>query len=197
MGVPISVSGLARVPRGQAIIMFNHASYADAIILAAVLPGEPTFLAKKELAQQFFAGNVLRRLGALFLERYDLSGSLADTAAATDAAKTGRLLVFFPEGTFTRRPGLLSFHLAPFKIACEANLPVLPGVLRGTRSMLRSDQWFPRLAPISVETAAAVKPTGTDFASVLKLRQAVREVILAGCGEPDLGELVKPPATPG
>jgi 1-acyl-sn-glycerol-3-phosphate acyltransferase len=197
MGVPISVSGLARVPRGQAIIMFNHASYADAIILAAVLPGEPTFLAKKELAQQFFAGNVLRRLGALFLERYDLSGSLADTAAATDAAKTGRLLVFFPEGTFTRRPGLLSFHLAPFKIACEANLPVLPGVLRGTRSMLRSDQWFPRWAPISVETAAAVKPTGTDFASVLKLRQAVREVILAGCGEPDLGELVKPPATPG
>jgi hypothetical protein len=63
--------------------------------------------------------------------------------------------------------------------------------------MLRSDQWFPRWAPISVETAAAVKPTGTDFASVLKLRQAVREVILAGCGEPDLGELVKPPATPG
>jgi 1-acyl-sn-glycerol-3-phosphate acyltransferase len=197
MGVLISVSGLARVPRGQAIIMFNHASYADAIILAAVLPGEPTFLVKKELAQQFFAGNVLRRLGALFLERYDLSGSLADTAAATDAAKTGRLLVFFPEGTFTRRPGLLSFHLAPFKIACEANLPVLPGILRGTRSMLRSDQWFPRRAPISVEIAAAVKPTGTDFASVLKLRQAVREVILAGCGEPDLGELVKPPATPG
>ena len=197
MGVPISVSGLARVPRGQAIIMFNHASYADAIILAAVLPGEPTFLAKKELAQQFFAGNVLRRLGALFLERYDLSGSLADTAAATDAAKTGRLLVFFPEGTFTRRPGLLSFHLAPFKIACEADLPVLPGILCGTRSMLRCDQWFPRWAPISVEIAAAVKPTGTDFASVLKLRQAVREVILAGCGEPDLGELVKPPATPG
>ncbi len=196
MGVPLSVSGLARVPGGRAIIMFNHASYADAIILAAVLPGEPSFLAKKELAQQFFAGNVLRRLGALFLERYDLSGSLADTAAATDAAKRGRLLVFFPEGTFTRRPGLLGFHLAPFKIACEANLPVLPGILRGTRSMLRSDQWFPRWGPISVEVAEAVKPSGTDFASVLKLRQSVRDVVLAGCGEPDLGELVKPSATP-
>ncbi len=197
MGVPLSVSGLARVPRGRAIIMFNHASYADAIILAAVLPGEPTFLAKKELAQQFFAGNVLRRLGALFLERYDLSGSLADTAAATDAAKRGRLLVFFPEGTFTRRPGLLGFHLAPFKIACEADLPVLPGILHGTRSMLRSDQWFPRWSPISVEVAEPVKPSGTDFGSVLKLRQAVRDVVLLGCGEPDLGELVKPSATPG
>ena len=152
---PLSVSGIDRIPHGRAIVMFNHASYADAIILSAVLPYEPTYLAKKELAGQFFAGNVLRRLGALFLERYDLSGSLADTAVATDAARQGRLLVIFPEGTFTRRPGLLGFHLAPFKIACEAGLPVFPGVLRGTRSMLRADQWFPRWAPISVEVAAA------------------------------------------
>ena len=120
---------------------------------SAVLPHAPTYLAKKELAAQFFAGHVLRRLGALFLERYDLSGSLADTAMATDAAREGRLLVIFPEGTFTRRPGLLDFHLAPFKIACEANLPVFPGVIRGTRSMLRSDQWFPRWGPITVAVA--------------------------------------------
>jgi 1-acyl-sn-glycerol-3-phosphate acyltransferase len=196
MGVPISTSGIDRIPRGRAIVMFNHASYADAIILCAVLPDAPTYLAKKELAEQFFAGDVLRRLGALFLERYDLSGSLADTAAATDAAREGRLLVIFPEGTFTRRPGLLGFHLAPFKIACEADLPVFPGVLRGTRSMLRSDQWFPRWGPIAVEVAPPIKPLGTDFASLLELRQRVRDVILAGCGEPDLGELIKPAPMP-
>jgi 1-acyl-sn-glycerol-3-phosphate acyltransferase len=193
MGVPMSVSGIDRIPRGRAIVIFNHASYADAIILSAVLPDAPAYLAKKELAQQFFAGNVLRRLGALFLERYDLSGSLADTAMATDAAREGRLLVIFPEGTFTRRPGLLDFHLAAFKIACEANLPVYPGVLRGTRSLLRPDHWFPRWGPIAVEVAEPIKPSGTDFASVLELRQRVRDVILAGCGEPDLGELIKPP----
>jgi 1-acyl-sn-glycerol-3-phosphate acyltransferase len=153
-------------------------------------------LAKKELAGQFFAGPVLRRLGALFLERYDLSGSLADTEMATEAAREGRLLVIFPEGTFTRRPGLLDFHLAPFKIACEANLPVFPGVLRGTRSVLRSEQWFPRRGPIAVEVAEPIKPSGTDFAAVLKLRQQVRDVILAGCGEPDLGELMKPAPSP-
>jgi 1-acyl-sn-glycerol-3-phosphate acyltransferase len=193
MGVPMSVSGIDRIPRGRAIVIFNHASYADAIILSAVLPDAPAYLAKKELAKQFFAGNVLRRLGALFLERYDLSGSLADTAMATDAAREGHLLVIFPEGTFTRRPGLLDFHLAPFKIACEADLPVYPGVLRGTRSLLRPDHWFPRWGPIAVEVAEPIKPSGTDFASVLELRQRVRDVILAGCGEPDLGELIKPP----
>ena len=192
MGIPVSVRGIERIPHGRAIVAFNHASYVDALILSAVLPYEPTYLAKKELAGQFFAGHVLRRLGAIFLERYDLSGSLADTEVATDAARLGRLLVIFPEGTFTRRPGLLGFYLAPFKIACEAGLPVLPGALRGTRSMLRADQWFPRWGPISVEVAEPIKPSGTEFASVLKLREEVRAVILARCGEPDLGELMKP-----
>ena len=59
-------------------------------------------------------------------------------------ARQGRILVFFPEGTFTRRAGLSGFYLGAFKVAAEANLPVLPGVIRGTRSMLRGDQWFPR-----------------------------------------------------
>ena len=38
----------------------------------------------------------------------------------------------------------------------------------------------------------AVKPCGTDFPSLLKLRDQVRNAILAHCGEPDIAELVKP-----
>jgi 1-acyl-sn-glycerol-3-phosphate acyltransferase len=194
MAVPLSVTGLSRVSRDRAILMFNHSSYMDGLIVAAVLPHAPTFVAKNELAKQFFAGTVLRRLGVLFVERYDLSGGLADIASATKVARKGALLVIFPEGTFTRRPGLLAFHLAPFKIACDANLPVVPGVIHGTRSILRSDQWFPRQGAASVDIAEPINPTGNDFASVLVLRDKVRASILARCGEPDLGELVKPAA---
>ena len=69
---------------------------------------------------------------------------------------------------------------------------MIPAVLRGTRSMLRGEQWFPRWSPISVTIEHPIATTGTDFASVVRLRDAVRNVVLAGCGEPDLGELVKP-----
>ena len=34
--------------------------------------------------------------------------------------------------------------MGAFKVAAEANLPIFPGVIRDTRSMLRGDQWFPR-----------------------------------------------------
>jgi len=72
-------------------------------------------------------------------------------------------------------------------------VPVVPGILHGTRSMLRGGQWFPRWTPISVTIENPIIPSGKDFASVLRLREEARKVILAGCAEPDLGELVKPP----
>ena len=191
LGIPVTVNGLERLPHGNAVVVFNHSSYLDALIVAIVLPGTPAFVAKKELAGQFFIGSMLRRLGVLFVERYGAADSLAEVEAVTSVARQGRLLVFFPEGTFSRRVGLSAFYLGAFKVAAEAGLPVVPGTLRGTRSMLRSNQWYPRRAPISVDIDDAIAPVGTDLASVARLRDAVREVILARCGEPDLGELLK------
>jgi acyl carrier protein len=190
--VPVAVAGLDRLPLGNSILVFNHSSYADALLLPAVLPGEPAYAAKRELAGQIFAGPLLRRLGALFVERYEISGSLADTDSVIAAAGQGRNIVYFPEGTFTRRVGLSEFYLGAFKVAAEAGLPVVPGILRGTRSMLRADQWFPRWTPLGIEFADAIIPSGKDFASLLRLRDAARKVVLARCGEPDLGELVEP-----
>jgi 1-acyl-sn-glycerol-3-phosphate acyltransferase len=196
IGVPVAVAGLDRLARGNAVLLFNHSSYADALLLAAVLPGEPAYAAKREFAGQIFAGPFLRRLGALFVERYDISGSLADTDRAVAAARQGRTVVFFPEGTFTRQAGLSEFYLGAFKVAAEAGLPILPGVLRGTRSMLRANQWFPRWSALSVTIEEAILPSGSDFTSLLRLRDEARKVMLAGCGEPDLGTFAKPAPPP-
>jgi len=192
LGIPLSVSGIDRIPRGGAVLAFNHASYMDAVLVAAILPGEPAYVVKKELASQIFAGPLLRRLGVLFLERFELTDSLVDLEGVLAAANQGRLLVFFPEGTFTRRAGLSGFYLGAFRVAAQAKLPVVPGILRGTRSMLRGDQWFPRWSPISVSIAEPIQPSGSDLASLVRLRDSIRAVVLAGCGEPDLGELIKP-----
>ncbi len=52
---------------------------------------------------------------------------------------------------------------------------------------------MPRKAAISVEIGEPVQPFGKDFASVLRLRDAVRNAILKSCGDADLNELIKPP----
>lgn len=188
LGIPVSVEGIEHIPRGKALLAFNHSSYMDVIILAAFLPGTPTFIAKKQFVGQIFIIPFLHRLGALFVERIDATGDLGDIETIIAAARQDRMLVMFPEGTFTRRAGLGTFHFGAFKIAAEADLPVLPGILRGTRVMLRPEQWFPKWAPVSLRIEEPIKPSGTDFSAVLDLQQRVRQVILAHCGEPDLGE---------
>ena len=134
------------------------------------------------------------RVGVAFVERFDAAASLADAETVTSMAKEGRLFVFFPEGTFTRRAGLLGFYMGAFKVAAEANLPVVPGILRGVRTLLRGDQWFPRHTAIDVMIEPAIQPTGTDFTAMLSLRDAARGAMLKHVGEPDLGELEKPAA---
>jgi 1-acyl-sn-glycerol-3-phosphate acyltransferase len=136
----------------------------------------------------------MRRLGVSFVERFDAAASLADAETVTGLAKSGRLFVFFPEGTFTRRAGLLGFYMGAFKVAAEANLPVVPGVLRGVRTLLRGDQWFPRRTPVSVVIEEPIQPSGTDFTAMLSMRDAARAAMLKHAGEPDLGALEKPPA---
>ncbi|WP_034885184.1 AMP-binding protein [Ensifer aridi] len=196
MGIPVETAGINRIPKEGVMLAFNHASYMDVLVLAAILSGEPAIVAKRELARQFLTGPLLRRLGIPFVERYDVSGSLQDARALTDLARKGRVLVVFPEGAFTRRAGLSGFYLGAFKVAAEAGLKIVPGAIRGTRSMLRGEQWFPRRVPLSIEIAEAVAPTGTDFAAILQLRDAVREAILRRCDEPDLGGLAKPEPPP-
>jgi 1-acyl-sn-glycerol-3-phosphate acyltransferase len=167
------------------IIVANHASYIDALILAAVLPGEPAFIAKKELERQVFAGTFLKQLGALFVDRADPEGGVEDANKALEAARAGRMLVFLPEGTFTRAPGLLPFRLGAFVIAARESLKVLPVTLRGTRSVLRSGHWFPRRGTVAIRVGSLVIPEAQDFAAAIRLRDEVRAEILANCGEPD------------
>jgi 1-acyl-sn-glycerol-3-phosphate acyltransferase len=185
-GVPLHVHGLDRLPRGPCVIAANHASYLDGIILTAILPGVFSFVAKREFTARFIARVFLRHIGAEFVERFELARGVEDARQVARAARGGRTLVFFPEGAFTRTPGLLPFHMGAFVAAAEAGVPVVPVTIRGTRSILRSDQWFPRRGTISVIIGAPLSPAGADWSAAIRLRDAARAEILRHCGEPDL-----------
>ncbi len=188
MGIPLAVSGEQRFALDTGVLIANHSSYFDAVILAAALPGEPTFIAKKQLENQFVAGPFLRRLGAQFVDRAVGEAGLKDVETYKDLVRQGKRLVVFPEATFFRAPGLLPFRLGAFAIACSTQSLVLPIAIIGTRSILRGEQWFPRWGPVRVEVLAPAVPTGADFAAMVALRDKVRSEILAHCREIDMAE---------
>jgi 1-acyl-sn-glycerol-3-phosphate acyltransferase len=184
--VPLRVQGLEQLPPGNSMVVANHASYIDGIVLAAVLPPAFGFVAKREFTGQFMARIFLRHIGAEFVERVDFQSGVEDARRVTDAVRAGRRLIFFPEGTFDRMPGLLPFRLGAFSAAAAAGVPVLPVAIRGTRSILRSGQWFPRRGAIRIAIGAPLVAQGSDWSAAIKLRDAARAEILKACGEPDL-----------
>jgi len=189
--IPLRVEGAARLPEGACVVVANHASYLDGLVLAAALPAPVRFVAKHELAGQRVAGPFLRGIDALFVERVDPERGARDAERAAEAVRDGDRLLFFAEGTFARMPGLLPFRLGAFHVAAETGVPVVPVVLRGTRSVLRGDQWLPRRGRIDVRVEQPLVPKGTDWTAVVEVRDAARAAILRLCDEPDLaGEAV-------
>ena len=186
LGISVRVEGSENLPRLQGVVVSNHASYLDGLVLAATLPGETVFLVKGELRSHWFVGPLLRRLNAFFIERIDPSGSVEDNRAAVVRARQGETLLFFPEGTFWRKPGLLDFRMGAFVTAAKAGVSVVPMALRGTRSVLRDGSSLPRPGKVEVRIGEPIAAAGTDFNAAIELRIAARAWILLHCGEPDL-----------
>ena len=92
--IKFQVRRQADLPAGGVIFVANHSSYLDGPVLSAALPGLLSFVAKSELAQQFVAGPLLRRLGSLFVRRSDIGGSLED---CIDSAVAGKVVRLFPK----------------------------------------------------------------------------------------------------
>jgi acyl carrier protein len=181
-GVPLAVRGLEHLPPAgrAAVLVSNHASYLDGLVLVAALPRQCAFVAKHELAGQFVAGTFLRRLGALFVERVDRRRSVEDAQQLAAAVREGRSLLVFAEGTFGAEPGVLPFHLGAFMAAVDAGAPVVPLAMRGTREVLSFPHWWPRRAALSVEVAPPLEvPAAVDgFAAAVQLRDAARAWIV-------------------
>ncbi|NTW06738.1 MAG: AMP-binding protein, partial [Syntrophaceae bacterium] len=132
------------------ILVANHASYLDGLIMVAALPLEFGFVAKAELGGSFLLRVFLKRIQTEFVERFDTLKGIDDARRIAAAARQSRSLLFFAEGTFTRIPGLRPFHMGAFEAAVEADIPVVPVAIRGTRSVLRDKSRFPRRGAVIV-----------------------------------------------
>ena len=193
IGAGPAVEGVANIPRGKpCVVVANHVSYLDSMVLAAMLPPTIGFVAKRELVEGPISGPFLRRLGTAFVERFDPAAGVADTVRMTDALKAGDTLVFYPEGTFDRMPGLRAFHMGAFVAAAEAGVSVVPAAIRGARSILRAGSSFPRRGRVTIAFSQPIIPDGTGWDAAVRLRRQSREAILENCGEPDLAYEPKP-----
>jgi 1-acyl-sn-glycerol-3-phosphate acyltransferase len=119
-GLRVSVVG--RPPRGGSLLVSNHVSYLDVIVLASQLDG--AFVAKSEVASWPVIGWLARSGGTLFVERgrradvQRVGGEMARRLAR------GEGLLLFPEGTSSAGETVLPFRSALLEPCAAGGLPV-------------------------------------------------------------------------
>ena len=190
IGMRVRIRGLERI-EPPCVVVANHSSYLDGVIMAAALPPSFSFVIKREMSSFPLAGTVLRRIGAEFVERQDHRRSAQDARRLMRNAELGQALVFFPEGTFSAEVGLLRFHMGAFAAAARADMAVIPVAIRGTRACLPPGHVLPRPGLIQVDVLAALpgrRPgrQAEEPDRPVVLRDTARAALLAALGEPDL-----------
>lgn len=183
-GASIRQSGW-RIPDDFAcVVIANHSSYLDGVVLTAALPARFAFLIKQEMAHVPVAGFVLKQIAAEFVDRRNPGDRRRMARRLVETAHRGWTLAVFPEGTFDEHPGLKHFHTGAFAAALSGNLPIVPIVIRGARKKMPSGFMLPRPGPLSIRVCEPLEPR--DFGSVEALSAAARRSLLEHLEEPDL-----------
>src|SRR5262245_41309679 len=164
--------GLAAATPGPRFVMVaNHPTLVDVAALSAVF-GRFVCVAKPLLFRVPMLGQILRACG--YLEggaTEGLAGGTTVNQALERIAQSMPLLVF-PEGTRSPAGGLRRFRRGPFEIACRANVPVVPVLIRCDPPALgKGTPWYdipPRTALFTVTRLPVMSPAafGGDASSL-------------------------------
>jgi 1-acyl-sn-glycerol-3-phosphate acyltransferase len=125
LGLSITVSGYR--PQAPALLVANHVSWLDIIVLGALTPTD--FLSKHEVRQWPLIGWLAARSGTLFIRRGDGQTAIVSEQIAA-RLQGGRMLTLFPEGTTTDGREVRPFHSRLFSAALSTGSDIVPVGLR-------------------------------------------------------------------
>jgi fatty-acyl-CoA synthase len=172
---------------GPWIFAPNHSSYVDIFVALASLPLGVRFVAKGEALDMPLVGKIIRRSGHLAFDRSDPHARVRQTEDVEEALGRRESVAIYPEGTFTSMTGIRPFQLGAFKAAVDMQRPICPMAVRGARQILRDKTRLPRPGRVTVSFGPLVVPdpsAGNDWHEIVRLRDATREIIAKGTGEP-------------
>jgi len=117
------------VPGERAVVVVNHTSFLDAAVLAAFLPGKPTFAVATKVAESWWMRPLLRLFDAFPVDPTNPMSA----KAMVRAVKEGRTLVIFPEGRITMTGALMKIFDGPGMVADKADAPIIPVRIDGAQ----------------------------------------------------------------
>jgi len=127
----LRVYGIKNVPTtGPALLLANHQSYLDPVLVAVRLYRPVSFFAKSELFENRYFGALIRALHAIPVRRGE--GDIAAVREVLRQLDNGRVINLYPEGTRTKDGQVQSLQKGIALILRKAHVPVIPVTIDGS-----------------------------------------------------------------
>jgi len=167
--------GVENVTPGQPFVLVaNHVSWFDIFAIAAELPVDYHFVAKKELEKIPLFGLAWRVAGHISIDRANRESAARSLRKAGDQMRQQKsAVVIFAEGTRSRTGRLLPFKKGAFVLAAETGIPIVPTIVTGSFDIMRPDTFVVRPATIHVYLEPPISPEGVGVDALMERTRAV------------------------
>jgi acyl-[acyl-carrier-protein]-phospholipid O-acyltransferase / long-chain-fatty-acid--[acyl-carrier-protein] ligase len=127
----VEISGAEHMPKAgeRAVVVVNHVSFLDGLLLAAFLPGKPTFAVHSAVARKWWMKPAMKLFRAFPV---DPTNPMA-AKAMVKTVREGNTLVIFPEGRLTVTGALMKVFDGPGMVADKADAPIIPVRIDGAQ----------------------------------------------------------------
>jgi 1-acyl-sn-glycerol-3-phosphate acyltransferase len=159
-GVTTQCEGLENLPPGNFVLVVNHQSHFDTLVLFTHIRRHLRFVAKMELSKIPVFGAALKRAGNVFVDRSSSGKDRAVLEAAVDAVRNRVSIVFFAEGTRSDDGVLRPFKKGAAIFAIEAGVPLVPAAVGGTHEILPKGTMAIRPRPASLVIGKPIETAG-------------------------------------
>ncbi len=126
-------------PRTSYVVMSNHQSHYDILVVYGWLSRHIKWVMKKELRKIPVFGMACEKIGHIYIDRSNTEAAIRSIQEAKSRIEPGTSVIFFPEGTRSRDGRLRPFKKGGFKMAMDLGIPILPVTIIGTRDILPPD----------------------------------------------------------
>jgi 1-acyl-sn-glycerol-3-phosphate acyltransferase len=179
-GVSVRVLHAERLEPGRSfVIVANHESFCDILVLLANLPMQVRFLAKRSVFRVPVLGWSIAAAGFIPVDREDRTRGSETVKAALDRLSGGRSVVVFPEETRTSTGDLLPFKRGAAHLALRSGLPILPIALAGTFRVLKRGSLLITPGPVAMSVGNPIEVSGRSPREREAVTRAARDEVRA------------------
>jgi 1-acyl-sn-glycerol-3-phosphate acyltransferase len=178
-GVPILAEKVDHIPRDRpVVILSNHESWLDVVVLAVLVPQRFRFVAKQELRRIPLWGRAWQAAGHISIDRQDTQRAIESLRRAEETVRSDNsAVIIFPEGTRAVTDEMLPFKKGGFRLALSIGADIVPVGIEGSREALPRDSWRLRRRLIIVRFGVPIRASDYGEDRIDELMMMVRGAI--------------------